>query len=337
MGRKKRTFLINFAESILKALRIRHVRLYGHKFSKKTYTLHQHIVLLALREYHKGMGFRQFCNLLPDFSLLLDYIGLAQVPHFTTLHKVSQRLAGSSVESVFLGFARKAKFRAGIDSTGVSLQHSTYYYERRLEHFRKSKKRKPGRPKKRRKKKHEYVSIFADLDKQLILSTKLVRGKKSDNRMMRPTINKAKELFNQIVSNDADKGYDAEYNHEFVNEIMHSEDHIKLKREDNVPVHRTHGTNRKKAKKANRSKKGRPRKNHRNKAETIMFVLKKVCGEHITAVKASNQKQQMRFRIIAYNAYKKASFILIEHFYAAPYSQYLKIWPQNSDMHHGNQ
>ena len=218
--KKRKTFLIKFAESILKALKIRHVRLYGHKFSKKIYTLHQHIVLLALREYNKGMGFRQFCNLLPDFSLLLDYLGMVRIPHFTTLHKVSQRLAGSYVENIFLGFARKAKFRAGIDSTGMSLQHSTYYYEKRLEHFRKSKKKKPGRPGKRRKKKHEYVSVFADLDKQLILSIKLARGSKSDNKMMRPTIKKAKELFKQIISNDADRGYDAEYNHKFVNENM---------------------------------------------------------------------------------------------------------------------
>ena len=314
--KKRKTFLIKFAESILKALKIRQVRLYGHKFSKKIYTLHQHIVLLALREYNKGMGFRQFCKLLPDFSLLLEYIELTRIPHFTTLHKVSQRLAGSQVEGIFLGFARRARFRAGIDSTGMSLQHSTYYYEKRLEEFRKTKKRKPGRPRKRRKKKHEYVSIFADLDKQIILSTKLARGKKSDNRMMRPTINKAKELFNQIISNDADKGYDAEYNHEFVNDVMWSEDYIKLRRKD-VPVHRTKGVNRKKAKMRDMKKRGRPRKNHRNKMESIMFVLKKVCGEHLTATKAQTQKQQMRFRIIAYNAYKKASLLLTEHFYGA--------------------
>ena len=215
--KKRKTFLIRFADSILKALKIRQVRLYGHKFSKKTYTLHQHIVLLALREYHKGMGFRRFCDLLPDYSLLIEHLGFSQIPHFTTLHKVSHRLKGSLVEGIFLGFARNAKFRAGIDSTGMSLQHSTYYYERRLEHFRKAKKRKPGRPRKRRKKKHQYTSIFADLDKQLILSTKLLRGKRSDNKMMRPTIRKAKELFELIISNDADRGYDAEYNHAFTN------------------------------------------------------------------------------------------------------------------------
>ena len=102
--KKKKTFLIKFAENIIKALKIRHVRLYGHKFSKKTYTLHQHIVLLALREYHKGMGFRRFCYLLPDYAPLLEFLGLSQLPHFTTLHKVSQRLKGSLVEGIFLGF-----------------------------------------------------------------------------------------------------------------------------------------------------------------------------------------------------------------------------------------
>ena len=312
--KQKKTFLIRFAENILRALKIRHVRLYGHKFSKKTYTLHQHIVLLALREYHKGMGFRRFCMLLPDYSMLLEHIGLSKIPHFTTLHKASHRLKGPLLEGIILGFASKAKFRAGIDSTGMSLQHSSRYYEKRLEHFRKAKKRKPGRPRKRRKKKHQYTSIFADLDKQIILSTKLLRGSKSDNKMMRPTIRKAKELFENVISNDADKGYDAEYNHAFTNEELKAKDYIKLKNKE-VPVHRTSGTNRKKAKQALKKKIGRPRKNHRNKIESIIFVLKKVLGEHLTATTARGQRQQARFRIIAYNAYRQINLLLFEHFY----------------------
>lgn len=317
---KKETFLIRFAKNILKALKIRQVRLYGSKFSKKTYTLYQHIILLALREYNKGIGYRQFCELLPDYNLLLEFLGLDKIPHFTTLHKVSQRLKGTFLESIFLGFASRAKFRSGIDSTGLSLQHSTYYYEKRLEHFRKAKKKKPGRPRLRRKKKHQYTSIFADLDKQIILSTKLLRGSKSDNKMMIPTIIKAKEIFHKIISHDADKGYDAEYNHKFTNAIIKAADFIKLKNID-VPVYKTRGTNRKKAKRKIRNKKGRPRKNHRNKMESIISVLKKVCGEHITAVKAATQRQQTRFRIIAYNAYRKSSKSsrggFLEDFYAA--------------------
>ena len=304
MKKKKQTFLIKFAKKILSALKRREFRLYGHKFSKKTYTLHQHIVLLALREYQKGMGFRQFCNLLPDFGPLLDFLKLTKIPHFTTLHKVSCRLKGSLLEDLFLGFASKGKLHTDIDSTGLSLQHSTYYYEKRLEHFRKTKKpRKRGRPRKRRRKKHQYTNLFVDLDKQIILAIKLAKGSKSDNKMMIPTIKKAKILFDQIESFDADRGYDAEYNHAYVNEIMKSSDFIKLKNV-HIPVHKTNGTYRKKAKRKLRNKIGRPRKNHRNKAETIMFVIKKTFGEHITAIKVKNQRNQTRFRIIAYNAYR---------------------------------
>jgi hypothetical protein len=277
--------------------------------------------LLALREYHKGIGFRQLCDLLPDYNLLIVFLSLETIPHFTTLHKVSRRLKGSLIEGIFLGFARKAKFRAGIDSTGLSLQHSTYYYEQRLEHFRKAKKKKPGRPKKRRRKKHQYTSIFADLDGRVILSTKLLRGKKSDNKMMIPTIEKAKEIFNQIISNDADKGYDSEYNHKYNNEIMGVEDYIKLKNKD-VPIHRTRGTNRKKAKRKDKNKLGRPRKNHRNKIESIIFVLKKVFGEHISATSAAGQRQQTRFRIIAHNAYVKAKRILVGFLHHRPYRNF---------------
>ena len=317
---KKETFLIRFAKNILKALKIRQVRLYGSKFSKKTYTLYQHIILLAVREYNKGMGYRQFCELLPDYAHLLDFLGLTKIPHFTTLQKVTQRLKGTFIENIFLGFLNKTKFRSGIDSTGLSLQRSTYYYEKRLEHFRKAKKKKRGRPRLRRKKKHQYTSIFADLDNQIILSTKLLRGSKSDMKMMIPTIKKAKEIFHKIISNDADRGYDAEYNHKFTNNSMKAKDFIKLKNID-VPIYKTRGTNRKKAKRRMKNKKGRPRKNHRNKMESIIFVLKTICGEHITAVKAATQRQQTRFRIIAYNAYRKSSKssrgIFFEDFYAA--------------------
>ena len=291
---------------MLKALKRRQIRLYRHKFSKKTYTLHQHIVLLALREYRKGMGFERFCKELPDYTLLLEFLGLNQIPHYTTLHKVEQRIKGTTIESILLGFASKAKFRAGTDSTGLSLQHSTYYYEQRLEQFRRRKKKKPGRPRKRRKKKHQYTSIFVDLDNQLILSTKVLRGSQSDSKMMIPTVKKASELFDQVISHDADKGYDAEYNHKYGVEEMTAKNHIKVRNQD-VPIHRTSGTYRKNAKRKLKQR-GRPRKNHRNKVESVIFVMKKVCGEHLSAISAKGQRQQSKFRMIAYNAYRKASY-----------------------------
>jgi len=54
------------------------------------------------------------------------------------------------------------------------------------------------------------------------------------------------------------------------------------------------------------------------------FSGKKVIGEHITAKKAVNQRQQMRFRIIASNAYRKTILVLTKHFYAAIEGESLK-------------
>lgn len=312
--KKRKTFLIKFADFILKACRRRELRLYSSKYSKKTYTLHQHVVLLALREYFH-QGYERFCLMLEDLTAVLDFLKLEKIPHFTTLQKVSQRLKGNIVENLLLGFASQANFRAGMDSTGMSCQHSTYYYEKRLEHFRKAKKTKPGRPRSKHKKKHQYNNLLVDLDRQLVLAGVFARGSKSDMKKLKPTLNKAKDLFEQMEDFDADKGYDSEYNHEFIQEQVVAKDYIKIKNES-VPVHRTKGAHRKKAKRNAKNNVGRPRKNHRNKAETIMFVIKKVLGEHLTARKAVNQRQQMRFRLIAYNAYRKIkSFIWIEVFY----------------------
>lgn len=314
--KKRETFYIRFAKNILKALKIRQARLYGSKYSKKTYTLHQHIVLLAMREFQKGKGYRQFCEELPDYVLLLVYLGLSCIPHFTTLHKVAQRLKNTALDYMILGFVRKAKFRSGSDSTGLSCQHSTYYYEQRLEHFRKKKGKKPGRPRKRRIKKHQYTDLFMDLDAQLILSTTCLRGKQSDQKRMRQTVQKALTIFDRVISHDADRGYDAEYNHQYVRETMHAEDNLKLKN-INVPIHRTKGHYRKQAKRKLHKKLGRPRKNHRNKAESIIFVMKKVCGEHLTATKAIMQRKQTKFRVLAYNAYRKTKTLFHKDFYKA--------------------
>jgi len=48
-----------------------------------------------------------------------------------------------------------------------------------------------------------------------------------------------------------------------------------------------------------------------------------VLGEHLTATTARGQKQQARFRIIAYNAYRKSFLFLIRDFYGTMMAKYL--------------
>jgi hypothetical protein len=64
---------------------------YASKFSKKDFTLHQHAALLAVKQFLKT-GYRQLVAYLADWAELRDVLGLAKIPHYTTIQKAGQRL-----------------------------------------------------------------------------------------------------------------------------------------------------------------------------------------------------------------------------------------------------
>ncbi len=102
----------------------------------------------------------------------------------------------------------------------------------------------------------------------------------------------------------ADKGYDSEANHELVREELDAISIIPARYED-VPVRRTHGRYRKQMK----------RRFHkhlycqRNKNETILSVIKRMFGEHITSRLIRMQNRELTFRVIAYNMHRLSVFI----------------------------
>src|SRR5712671_187434 len=64
---------------------------YSHKNSPKKFTQPQLFACLVLREFERK-DYRGLAQLLADCADLRDAIGLAGVPHFTTLQKASARL-----------------------------------------------------------------------------------------------------------------------------------------------------------------------------------------------------------------------------------------------------
>ena len=96
-------------------------------------------------------------------------------------------------------------------------------------------------------------------------------------------------------------------------EELQAEDRIRVKNKD-VPIHKTKGEYRKKAKRRIK----RLRANYRSKNETIFSVLKRVQGSAIRSVKVSMQNKEMVFKEIAYNAGRLIKFLfLVEDFYRA--------------------
>lgn len=143
--------------------------------------------------------------------------------------------------------------------------------------------------------------IGIELRKQIITSTKLRRGPNNDNIDFIPIARKA-DSFIPIGIGIGDKAFDDEKNHKFLREELHAISIIPARNED-VAIWRTKGKYRKEM------KRGYSKKiyHQRSKVETVFYVIKKTMGDDIRSVRVKAQNNEMRFRIIAYNAAKIAS------------------------------
>jgi hypothetical protein len=64
---------------------------HASKYSRKDFTQHQLVALLAVKTFLKT-GYRGLVAYLRDWAELRATLGLAKVPHFTTVQKAGDRL-----------------------------------------------------------------------------------------------------------------------------------------------------------------------------------------------------------------------------------------------------
>ena len=301
MKEKKKKRYIKLCLQIQKCLKRLKVKQYKSRYSKRVYNNWTHIILLALRQ-RMDKSYREFCDVLDVCTEILSLLGIKQAPHFTTLQKAAKRLKIQVLEKIVSGFVlitMSLSIRTSVDATGFQLTRASSYYTNIV---------KKDKKKRRRIKRHMKLSAFVDLDHMLIISQKIRRGPAHDSPDFKIVIRKGKKILDEagkeVKSVDADKGYDSEENHEIVVEELHAEDRIRLKNKD-VPIWRTKGYHRKKAKK----RINRLRSNYRSKHETTFSVLKRVFGSKIGSIKVSMQNKEMVLKEIAYNASR-----LINHF-----------------------
>jgi hypothetical protein len=106
-----------------------------------------------------------------------------------------------------------------------------------------------------------------------------------------------------------DKGYDSEDNHVLVREELYAFSVIPS-RYEHVPIWRTHGKYRKQMKRGY----SKLLYNQRNKDETIISVIKRLFGEHITSRLVRTQNRELSFRCIAYNTHRLTNLTIITWF-----------------------
>jgi transposase len=154
---------------------------------------------------------------------------------------------------------------------------------------------------KTRTKRFIKLTIGAELRKQIVVSVKVRRGPCDDGRDFKPVVRKAHAI-KPIRIGIGDKGYDDEKNHELLRDELHAMSIIPARYQD-VPVWRTHGRYRKEMKRGYSKKKY----HQRSKDETIFSVVKRTMGDEVRSVRTKAQNNEMRLKIIAYNAARIAS------------------------------
>jgi hypothetical protein len=129
--RREESRYIRMVKAIFKVCRRQAVPLYSSRFSRKDYTLWQHIALLALMQRVRK-SYREYAeDYLTTTERLLDVLGLSKVPHFTTIEKFLLRVPGALLEGVIGGFLGLTRVRWQLfspDSSGFSPHHASHYY-----------------------------------------------------------------------------------------------------------------------------------------------------------------------------------------------------------------
>jgi hypothetical protein len=269
---------------LLEALAVaeRSLPLYSHRFSPKTFTLHQLFACLVLKDFY-NLTYRGVVGLLLDSDSLRKTIGLAKVPHFTTLQKAADRLLLLSTFRKLLTStvqrARKAKIirrgrvrLAAVDTSGFESQHTSRYYAKRRKTTGKH-----GR--KCRVAYHRYpkLGVVGDTSSHFILAARASQGPQPDFGDFEPLLVEAQARVG-LVTILADAGFDSEANHQLARDDLGIQSLIPPSH-GKPPAKEPSGRYRKQMKRhLNESRYGQ-----RWQVETIYSMIKRLTGEVVAA------------------------------------------------------
>ena len=175
--------------------------------------------MLALRQ-HFRKSYRDFCEMLDVCTSILDELGLRRVPHWTTLHKFSKRTNTRRLERLLLAFLEEARVRVlylAVDSTGFSSTSASTYYTRVLED---RKSEIGGHRRGVLTRRYMKQTVAVETRKQLIVAVKFRRGPANDSPDFPRVLEKVLPAQLPVKLVLADKGYDAESNHAYAQEIL---------------------------------------------------------------------------------------------------------------------
>ena len=210
---------------LIEALRVAEESLpaYSHRFSPKVFTQHQLFACLVLKDFY-DLTYRGTIGLLTDCDGLARSIGLAKVPHYTTLQKAADRLLTLAsfrrLITTTVARARKAKVLrrrvhlAAMDTSGFESRHISRYYA-----WRRKTTGKDGRTRHVLLRRYPKLGLVCDAASHFIVAARASQGPRPDFGDFQPLLSEAHARA-ELKTVAADAGFDSEANHRFAREEL---------------------------------------------------------------------------------------------------------------------
>lgn len=244
---------------------------YLHRFGPKKYFFWHHVFALLVRALFR-LSYRRT-------TMLLKLLGF-KVGCKSTLHNYAKVIPRQVWQELLRATHQGSVEIAAIDGTGLSRNSRSWHYIKRID--------------------GEFVNSFyklsvcIDVKRRKFLSIRLRSKRASD-------IKDVKCLISKLPTNPSlclmDKGYDAEWLHQF----LHSKN-IKAiipTKNQKIPVYKTKGFFRKQMKRSFDKK----TYNQRNIVESLIFAFKKTFGDSVNSKLLTSAYADVFCRAIAYNLF----------------------------------
>jgi len=278
------------------AIGARVFRPYGHRNNPKRFTQPQLFACLVLKTFFKT-DYRGITQLLDDLPELTATLGLAVVPHFTTLQKASQRLLRlpranrllTAIVHRAMGRRRKVAL-AAFDSTGFDCGHISAYYVKR-------RSREPSVWQTTTYTGFSKLEAAVDCATHLVIAAIPRRGPRVDVDRFVPLLEGALRRV-KLGSALADAGFDSEPNHRHARQKRGMKSFIpaKLGRPSSKPP-----TGRYRRQMKQRLTKRYGRYGQRSQAETVFSMVKRRLGAAVHGRSYWSQCRDLMLLTITYN------------------------------------
>ncbi|ADD08059.1 transposase [Candidatus Aciduliprofundum boonei] len=266
----------------LKALKRANIPLYWSKYSRKDYTIRQHIMLIVLAEY-AGSIERMF-QIVREMRKIKRAMKLRKIPHKSTISRELRRIPGRWIRVVLREVVKivgiPSKF--AVDSTGIQIYYRSYYYTQRIG----------------RKARREGLKLHAavDIDSKLITNAIVTKWHANDSPYLIPLLEKerVKEVY-------ADKGYDSLRNIRFVIE-QGGTPYIAIRNKAR------RGLRRRLLEKSKSSEWKKKYSQEGGRApflnpQSVFHSFKRIVGDYIFAYSFSVASKLLLFKVLAYDLY----------------------------------